>query len=415
MLSKRFRGAAMMGGIVTLALFGCGDDENNPLCCNEFKAGAAIEANIGGTASAQTAVQAIADFSGIASAAVDDLTTACRSMSEDLGAAQADRDAAEAKTGPDRMKAYCSLAVTAIGQAKAQVGGTLTIKAAPPKCSASIQASASCEAKCTGGAKCDFKANPPKCTGGTLEVSCKGKCTADASVKATVKCEGKCTANCEGSCTAQGGVRCNGKCEGSCTAQGSASGQAFDASGNCVGTCNGTCSVTPPGVQCSGSCNGECSGSCEASGEASASVKCDGKCDADFEPLQCTGGKLEGGCEVKAECKGNCDASVKAKAECTPPSVEITFAGSASGDAAIAAAGRLQATLKANFGVVLAFKSRLEGMVEVAGTITGNASAVADIKAACIPPVLAAGVKAVENVRASAAVTVDIAGAVGSS
>ena len=193
MLSKRLYGAALMGAMVlTFAAQGCSSDASNPLCCNEFKVGATLDAKIEGNAEAQVAVQAIADFAGIASAAIDDLTTACRSMSEDLDVPAADRDAAEAMTDKQaKMKQYCSLAVTAIGTLKGSA--TLTIAAQPPKCSASISAKANCQAKCDVSApKCDFKAHPPVCTGGTLEVSCKGSCTADASVKATVHCEGSC-------------------------------------------------------------------------------------------------------------------------------------------------------------------------------------------------------------------------------
>ncbi len=71
MNSKRFYGAALMSAIVIPSiLVGCGDDASNPLCCNEFKAGAAISADIGGSAQSKVAVQAVADFSGIASAAM---------------------------------------------------------------------------------------------------------------------------------------------------------------------------------------------------------------------------------------------------------------------------------------------------------------------------------------------------------
>ena len=64
----------------------------------------------------------------------------------------------------------------------------------------------------------------------------------------------------------------------------------------------------------------------------------------------------------------------------------ITFAGATD----IQAVGRLKATLEANLGVVLAFKARLEGMATVVGTISANVDAVADIKAACIPAMVAA-------------------------
>jgi len=384
---------------------GC-SGEDNPLCCTEFKAGATIDANIGGSAQAQVAVQAVADFAGIANAAITDLTAACRTMAEDLDAPRTELDAAAAAGAggkPDdvqkaQMDAYCKLALDSIATFKAKAGGSITIKAEPPKCEASVSAKASCQAKCDVSGKCDIKANPPKCTGGSLQVACKGECTAKAG--ATLKCEGKCSAECKGSCTAQGGVECSGKCNGTCkgAAEGG-TGEGIKADGTCSGTCEGTCEVTAPGVTCSGSCNGECGGSC--TGSAEASVKCDGECKADFEPLKCEGGKLEGGCQVDAKCDANCDASVSAKAECTPPTIVVELSGSAD----VEAAAKLKAVFEANMGVVFAFKSRLEGMASLVGTISGNADAIVDIKAACIPQVAIVGAKAVADVQAAASVT----------
>jgi len=375
--------------------------EDNPLCCSEFKVGAAIDVKIGGSAQAQVAVQAVSDFSGIASAAITDLTAACRSMASELDAPPADLAAAEAKApGKDQMNAYCDLAVSAIGTVKASAGGQLTVDFVPPKCEASVSAKGGCQAKCDVSGKCDVKANPPKCTGGSLSVACKGECKGEAG--ASVKCEGKCAVGCKGSCTVEGGIKCEGKCEGTCEGAGGAGTSGLDASGKCTGTCKGTCSATAPGVECTGSCNGECSGSC--TGSATASVKCDGKCDADFEPLKCEGGKLEGGCQVDAKCDASCDASVSAKAECTPPSVTVNFSGAAN----VEAAGTLKAVFEANLGVVLAFKARLEGMAKLTATISGSADAVVDIKAACIPAVVAAALAAVDNAKAAGEASLSI-------
>ncbi len=407
MLSKRFYGAAMMAAVVIPStLVGCSDDGSNPLCCTEFKVGATINADIGGSAQSQVAVQAVADFAGIASAALDDITAACRSMAQDLDAPKADQEAAEGNADRrERMNAWCSLAVKAIGSVKAQAQGTLKVVFNPPQCEASVSAKANCQAKCDVSGKCDIKANPPKCTGGSLQVACKGECTAKAG--ATLKCEGKCSAECKGSCTAQGGVQCSGKCEGTCKGQAEGgTGTGIKADGTCDGTCEGTCEVTAPGVTCSGSCNGECGGSC--TGSAEASVKCDGECKADYEPLKCEGGKLEGGCQVDAKCDANCDASVSAKAECRPPELTVEFSGAAN----IEAAGKLKATFEANLGVILAFKARLEGMASIAGTFSGNISAVTDIKAACIPPMVAAVGSAVQDVQASVSATASIAGTI---
>jgi hypothetical protein len=401
---NRFYGPALFGLILVPLTQAC-DGENNPLCCTEFEVGGNITANIGGTAQSQVAVQAVADFAAIASAGLEDITTACRSMAQELDAPKADQDAAEANADKSaKLTAWCNLAVKQIGAFKAKAQGTLTVVFVPPKCSASIQAKANCQAKCSVDGKCDIKANPPKCTGGRLEVACKGECTAKAG--ATLRCEGKCSASCKGSCTASaGGVQCAGKCNGTCkgAAQGG-TGEGITANGTCNGTCEGTCEVVAPNVTCNGSCNGECSGSC--TGSAEASVTCDGECKADYEPLKCEGGKLEGGCQVDAKCDANCDASVRAKAECTPPSVTVTFAGAAN----IEAAGKLRAVFEANLGVILAYQQRLSAMFEIAGSFTANIQGVVDIKAACIPPVLNAVKSAAAEIDVSVKACASIAG-----
>ena len=402
-MSKRFKASLALAVALALpAITNCSDNPLDSVCCTEFKPGASVDVKIGGSAQAQVAVQAVSDFSGIASAAITDLTTACRTMAQELDTPPADLATAEAVApGKDQMDAYCKLAVKAIGTVKAAAGGTLTIDFVPPVCEASVSAKGSCQAKCDVSGKCDLKANPPKCTGGSLSVACKGECTAKAG--ATLKCEGKCSAECKGSCTAQGGVQCSGKCQGQCKGQAEGgTGTGIKADGTCDGTCEGTCEVTAPGVTCTGSCNGECGGSC--TGTAEASVKCDGECKADYEPLKCEGGTLEGGCQVDAKCDASCDASVSAKAECTPPAVTVSFSGAAN----IEAAGKLKAVFEANLGVVLAFKARLEGMAKLTATIAGSADAVVDIKVACIPAVVSAAAIAVENVGAAASASASI-------
>lgn len=380
--------------------------EDNPLCCNEadFQVGGTIA--LGGEAG--VAVQAVADFAAIASASIDDLTAACRSISEGLDADAAQRQAAEqTQDKRAKMDAYCNLAVDAIGVFRAQAGGSLTIDFQPPVCEASISAKADCQAKCSGSASCDIQANPPTCEGGKLEVACKGGCTAMGS--ASVSCEGSCTGSCSGSCTAEtGGVECVGKCDGTCAAGGMAGGTGIQADGTCDGICTGTCEVTGPMVTCNGTCNGSCSATCQ--GSAMASVKCDGTCDAEFEPLKCTGGELKGGCTVEAKCEGNCDASVKAKAECKPPSLAITLSGATDIDAA----GKLKLVLEANLGLVAALEARLEGMGQIAGTFAGNINAdvLAEIKLACIPVVIAAAAAAGQDVIVSASATVSVMGSV---
>ncbi len=406
MLKMSRHSAVLATGFVGLTSLGmlaaCEDNPlaDNPLCCTEgdFQVGGTISGDYEGEVA--VSLQAVADFAGIASAMIDDLTAACRTIAEDLDAdASARQSAEQTEDKREKMNLYCDLAIDAIGTFKAQAGGTLSIQIQPPVCEASISAKADCQAKCSGSASCDIKANPPTCEGGKLEVACKGGCTAMGS--ASVSCEGSCTGSCEGSCTAEGGVECAGRCNGTCMG-------GTDAQGNCNGQCNGTCEVTAPGATCSGTCSGQCDATCQGSAEAS--VKCDGECDADYEPLKCSGGELKGGCEASVECDANCDASVKAKAECRPPSVEVVFSGAAD----IEAAGKLKLVLEANLGIVAAMQARLEGMFEIAGTFVGNVNAdfLVDIKAACIPVVIAALGTAAEDVEASFSASADIVASV---
>lgn len=401
-------GASVVGALALCWIPAC-DGGDNPLCCSEFKVGATLGAEISETAQGQVAAQAVADVAGIASAAVDDLTTACRAIAQDLGAAKDKQDAAEAQTERrGRLGAWCTLAVEAIGTMKGRAGGELELVLEAPKCEASISAKASCQAKCSANGECNLKATPPRCSG-SLQIACKGECTAKAG--ATLTCEGKCNGQCKGSCTTSGGVsaQCNGTCEGTCSADAQGNGNGLNAQGECAGFCKGTCTMSAeaPAITCEGSCQGECSATC--SGSADVAVKCDGECAVDYEPLSCKGGTLEGGCTVDAKCDGNCDASVKAKAQCTPPAVAIVFAASAD----VLAAGKLKATLEANLPLVFAFRARLDGMGEIVDKMSGNIGAFADIKAACLPVLAGASKNALADVDASFSATTDIAASVG--
>jgi hypothetical protein len=403
-------GIALLVGIPLLACSSSSNPISNAqsaVCCTEFQAGATVNANIGGSAQSQVAVQAIADISGIAAGAVADVTAACRGIASDLGAAQTDMDTAEnTPDDDDKMGAWCKLAVAQIGTVKGSA--QLTINVVPAQCSASLSAQADCQAKCDVSGKCDIKANPPTCMGGTLSVDCKGGCTAMAG--ATLSCTGSCTGNCSGSCTAMGGVAvdCTGKCDGTCAAGGMAGGSGIQADGSCKGTCMGTCtaSATAPSVKCSGSCSGKCDATCQ--GSATASVKCDGKCDADYTPLSCQGGTLSGGCMVDAKCGGNCNASVQAKASCTPPQITVAFGASADTNL-----GKLKATLEANLPKIIEVKTRFTLLGDAAATVSGNFSAVTDIKAACIPAVVAAAAQSAKDVTATVQASGSIATSLG--
>jgi len=402
--SNRFSIPLALAVTAAIPLFanGCsssGLPGQNALCCTEFAVGGTVDANIGGSAQSKIAVQAIADIGGVASAAVADITAACQGIAQDLSADPAKQTDADSKTDSnDRMQAWCNLAAAQIDATlSASAGATLKVDVVPAQCSASLSASADCQGSCDVNAKCDLKATPPKCDGGTLEIDCKGSCSAMAG--ASIDCTGSCTGKCSGSCTAMGGVAvdCTGKCDGTCAAGGMAGGSGVQADGTCKGTCQGKCtaSATAPSVMCSGSCEGKCDASCKAT--ATASVKCSGTCDADYKPISCTGGKLSGGCMVDAKCQASCNASVSAKASCTPPEIHVSF----SGTAALDGLAKLQATLEANLPKILEIKAKFELVADGVGEVSGNVSAITDIKLACIPAVAAAGVQAVKDVGGS--------------
>jgi len=383
----------------------CGDD--NPLCCStdNFQIGAELDGSIGGDIKAQMAVQAVADFAGIASVMIEDITTACRNIAQDLDASGPDMAAAEGKSNKnDRAKAWCELAIAQIGVVKAN--GSIKVEFDPPVCEVSASAAMSCSANCNIDAECGASAEPPTCEGGKLEVSCSGGCKGEAG--ASIACEGKCDAACEGSCeVTTGSVACEGKCEGTCKANAAGdTDSGIQADGTCKGECEGKCEVVAPGATCSGSCKGGCKGECKA--EANVSVKCDGTCDADFEPLSCKGGTLKASCEVDVDCQAGCDASLSAKAECKPPSLKITITG----DVKVAMVAKLKATLQANFGAIAVASVKLKTMGEIGGDLTGKIEGLAGIKVACIPVVFGAIKGAVADVGASATLTVNLVSAV---
>ncbi len=379
---------------IPLLAVGCGSD--NPLssaasaaCCSEFAIGTdmtnvdfGVNANIKGEFAAFA--NSASDLSATATASVGDVTTACQNIALDLGADPADPSVA-GKTGTDALTAWCALAVSQINGdfgANGTLATSVSVDFEPPQCSASLTATANCQASCSADAKCDIKANPPKCTGGTLTVECSGNCTASGS--ASVACTGECTGGCTGSCTAQGGVAvdCKGQCNGTCSAgaKGGAteSGTGIQADGSCNGQCDGTCTLAAdaPKITCSGSCDGHCDATCK--GSAMAQVKCDGSCDADYTPVSCTGGTLEGGCMVDASCQGSCNASASAKAQCTPPSISVTAKAVASLDATgqtnlDAAIASLEKNLPA---ILVTFKARGAAFT---GSLTAAGSAAVDI------------------------------------
>ena len=391
---------------------GCSSTTNplGDICCTDFKPGADMakvtfvgDAQVNGQFVAFA--QASGDISAVASGAVSDVTGACQGIATDLGADPNDASTA-GKSGSDLATAWCALAVAKInGALGAQGKASLKLEIEPPVCSASITAQANCQASCDVSGKCDIKANPPTCTGGTLEIDCKGGCTGSASapsIDCTGSCSGQCSGSCQGSATVA--VDCNGKCDGTCDAKaGVGTGTGAQADGTCQGTCKGTCTMSAGvNVKCSATCSGKCDAKCTAT-PGSASVKCGGTCDADYQPVQCSGGKLEGGCKVDAKCQGNCNASASAKAECTPPKVVIKAQADVNSQL-----GTLVASLEAHLPALLVvFQARGQAFLDLVTPIAeGGASITAsgklDVKGtACLTAAVASVTTAAKDFGAA--------------
>jgi hypothetical protein len=282
---------------IGLSAVACDGDTGLPnpvadLCCKDFTPGAdlsAVDWGIKGDANTSASfaalMQAAADFTGAASAAVTDLTAACQQLALDLGAAE---NAVTTTDPAKRATEWCKLATD---QLNAQVKGKIEITVQPPSCTVNVNAQASCEAKCSVEASCMAELGDVKvrCDPGEISGKCDAQCTAkcEGSANLAVTCEGACRGTCEGQCDATAST---GRCEGVCK-----------------GKCRGTCEVMAgANVQCEGDCTGGCSAELRAP-----------KCKGELKPPSAS-------CMGDASCSGSCQASASARAECKEPSMEIT-------------------------------------------------------------------------------------------
>ena len=383
---RRFRPAPVLAiGMLALGasatLTGC-DDLANPLdalCCSDFDVGADLSGvDFEADATFNGWIQAVADFSGVASGMVTDLTGSCKALAIDLGA----EDDGTAPSDPAAaVEFWCNLAVGQINTT-VKANGSITIKAQPPACTVDFKAQASCEGSCQVDASCDPGTVEARCTGGELNVKCEGGCSgsckgsANLAVSCEGTCEGTCEGDCSGTCSAQDG---NGSCRGSCE-------------GTCNGNCRGECAIDAnANIECEGECSGSCSGTATA-------PKCEGKIDPPS-------------CEVDADCNASCDASASAKAECKPPSIEII----ATGNISVQAIGALKLHLP---NIFLAAKARAEALVGAGeavftlstkldpGSLSGKA-------ALCVVPAASAIATAFTNAEAGLSASLSVVASVG--
>lgn len=431
-MHKGFRYGFLLAAGVAIPVLtnGCSaiSDAQNGLCCKGYEPGTdmstpmpngsarfgKLDVSVSGQFVAFA--QASGNLNAVATAAVFDVTNACRAIATDMGTDPNDASLA-GKAGVDLMNSWCDLAVGKITEIT-KAGVTITVVAEAPQCTASVKAQADCQARCDVSGKCDIKANPPTCTGGTLDIECKGSCDVTAQAP-KIDCTGSCTGKCEGSCQAQANVdiNCQGKCEGTCKAGGASNGTGIQGDGSCDGTCSGTCSVKGgASVDCKGTCTGTCTAKCDVA-PGQVSVKCSGKCSADYQPIECKGGKLEGGCQVDAKCQGNCNASVQASAQCTPGGVKITYSGGAGIEGKVNA---LVASLEKNLpALVVVLKARGDTFLKtMQATVDGGVTVIGSGKlsveaTACLPQIGTSIQEGVTNFTGALGATVKVTGAVG--
>jgi hypothetical protein len=370
-----------LAGVAVIPFAGC--DAVDTLCCTDFTPGAdlsTVEWGMDGEAEVTYGafMQATADFTGTATAVVNDVASACQTIAVDLGA----EPGAIKETEPDkRASAWCAEAITQINTAKA--GGTLTVRYQPPSCTIAANVQASCEAKCSANVMCEITPGEiiARCDPGKLSGQCEANCTGtcEGSANLAVNCEGTCQGTCEGQCSGNcSSTTTNGECKGSCD-------------GQCTGQCRGSCAIDANAMV---QCNADCTGGCEIEVKAP-------KCKAELQPPRAE-------CQGSAECSGSCEASASAKAECKEPSLEIE---------ASAGLEVLVSTLKLNLPkLVLVFKARgdllasnASAVLETSGSITVDGTKAV----ACLIPAGAAIGQAFANIDASLKASASVSGSVG--
>lgn len=116
--------------------------------CTELVMGGTNDPGLGGSAVSQVIAQTVSDFAATTTKQIVDLTAACKDLAVALDATS-NQAAAEAQTDPRaKMDAWCKLAVTGLGTAKAMAGGTMTVQFDPSACPLSVQEKASCQGRC---------------------------------------------------------------------------------------------------------------------------------------------------------------------------------------------------------------------------------------------------------------------------
>ncbi|MES1157930.1 MAG: hypothetical protein ABUL67_02405 [Haliangium ochraceum] len=324
-----------------------------------------------------------------------DMLNVCKGMARDLAIpggelepASADADSPGAET-----KAACQRVRTEIDRIIKQdlvANARLSIVYTPTVCTIDAAAQLRCEQECD---PVTVTVTRLECTPGHAYGQCMTSCMGTCTGSCKGNCEGSCTGTCNGSCNG----RCNGACAGTCSAK--------NVDGTCYGTCTGQCAG-----RCDGSCTGTCSASCSGSCNAECMGTCEGSCSIWVQPPQCT--EVQEVTTVE-ECKTNCEARAHFQADCTKPSLAVSY-GYAATAAQTAALDRLVMALQNNYADLLkvgyrsAFvvKDAAKGYAEALDGITTTASQVGLGAGACVADAISRAAGAAAKVDISVSVSV---------
>ncbi len=340
----------------------------------------------------RTGVAAAVEMKALSDKIDADLKVACGDLAHDLGVT------GDFANGQDACKA----ASKAIGDVKAKLGASATIKVdiTEPHSGVDVQAYADCAGHCDATVKPGVA--EVKCEPGKLQGECSGKCQGECDVGAAAQCSGEC----HGSCDAEMKGACSGKCAGKCD------GKVMDAkaNGKCAGTCDGKCDA-----EVSAECKGKCGGSCEIKGQAECKGTCTGSCSVEMQAPKCTG-KVEPP-QMSAECKAKCDAGLQAKAECTPPHMVVRISGAADAQAE----AKFRMAIEKDLGPIVRIAGSMgKGSVEIADNmkavvegaqagIQGASDPITVARlSACVTAPFKGAVDAVTSVKASVNVSVSV-------
>jgi hypothetical protein len=120
--------------------------------------------------------------------------------------------------------------------------------------------------------------------------------------------------------------------------------------------------------------------------------------------------------QADADCTASCEADASFQADCTEPSIVITFTGTVDAEAELNA---LIATLEANLGAILSIGAQAELLVDATvdfvGSLGGAIEAALDIgveAADCVRLAIQAQVAASAKVRVSVMASASVSGSV---